>query len=93
MEQQSFLLTVAARILRIKVKEPGSLQIGYRPLVAGTRAADNNSVVARRDCHINPTRFQISHIQHDMAAGIVISSLRRRGSPPGFVSRTNFDKS
>ena len=83
--------TIAERILRIKVKEPGSLQIGYRPLVAGTRAADNNSVVARRDCHIGPTRFQICQIQHDIAAGVVTSSLQRRGSPPGFVSRTNFD--
>ena len=79
-------------MLRIKLKEPGSLQIGYRPLVAGARAADNNSVVAIRDCHIGRTRFHISHIEQYMAAaGTVISSLRRRGSPPGFISRTNFD--
>ena len=78
-------------MLRIKLKEPGSLQIGYRPLVAGARAADNNSVVARSNCQIGPTGFRISHIQQNMAAATVISCLLRWGSPTGFVSSTNFD--
>ena len=86
------MFTVAAKMLRIKLKEPGSFQLGYRPLVAGTRVAENNSIVARSNCQIGHTRFQISHIQQYIAAACtVISSLQRRGGPPGLVSRTNFD--
>ena len=70
----------------------GSLHISYRLLVAGTQAAENNSVVARSNCHIGPTGFQISHTQQYIAAACtVISFLLRWGSPTGFVDRTNFD--
>ena len=67
-------------------------QIAYRPLFPGTRATDNNSVVAKSYCRIGPTRFHISNFHNNMAAANTdFNQLRRQASRVSSYLASNFD--